>query len=78
MERNQTSVPIWERMSNNAKKEQELRAPSLPRETKKPEDMSLEEEMAMIPDKRPVEDEKLRFKKEEALLFGTPGQMSDK
>jgi hypothetical protein len=64
-------------MSSNAKKEQEQKAPSLPREIKKTEEMTLEEEMAMIPEKRPI-DEKMRFKKEEALLFGTPGHLSDK
>ena len=48
------------------------------------EKIKLEEEMARIPDKRNVnapvvvDDDKQRLRKEEALLFGTPGRISDK
>lgn len=56
------SMSIWEKMSQNAKKEQEQRAPSVPKEAPKKEEreLTLEEEMARIPDKRPavVDDDK--------------------
>jgi len=90
MERKEGEMSIWEKMSHNARKEQEQRAPvvqAVPKElVKKPEvhELTLEEEMARIPDKRNVnapvvvDDDKQRLRKEEALLFGTPGRISDK